>query len=258
MVATDATPTTSPALPTGAPSTISPSASGSPAARTSTKPKAKPTRAPSRPAVLSRSSTRGTRMYAEVDLNLWTAPGAAGKDVGLLHEGDSALATGLTSDGRQQIAVDGALRWVTAGNLSTDKPSPSASASPSTGSAASGALSDAPCPDGSVENGLKPETVRLYRALCHAFPQVKTFYGLGSRSEHDTGNAIDAMVYGDKALGDRIAAWAQAHAAALDLYDLIWYDRIWTPVRSSEGWRDYGDHGSATANHMDHVHLGTN
>lgn len=202
----------------------------------------------SRAPIASRSLTR-TRMYADTDLNLWTDPGDGASLDGELAAGDTALVTGLSRSGREQVLVDGETRWVTAGHLSTDKPAPDP---------ADGALSDAPCPDGSIENGLKPQTVRVYRALCHAFPEVTEYAGWAPRSEHDTGNAIDAMVYGDKALGDRIAAWAQAHAAELDLYDLIWYDRIWTPVRASEGWRDYGDHGSATANHMDHVHLGTN
>ena len=201
---------------------------------------------PKRPPVASRSMQR-KKMYAEVDLNLWTAPGDAADQVGELSSGDSAMFTGLTRKGRDEIVVDGNTRWVTTGHLSADKPDP-----------ADGALSDAPCPDGSVEDRLKPETIRLYHAVCHAFPEVKNYLGWGPRSEHDTGNAIDVMVYGDKALGDRIAAWAQAHAAELDLYDVIWYDRIWTPVRAAEGWRDYGDHGSPTANHMDHVHLGTN
>jgi hypothetical protein len=188
-------------------------------------------------------------MYATADLNLWTAPDDSATLDGELSEGDAIQATGVSRTGRDEVIVDGQTRWVTSGYLSSDKPAPDPAAGP---------LSDQPCPDSSVENGLKPQTVRLYRALCHAFPEVKEYGGLAPRSEHDTGNAIDAMVYGDKALGDRIAAWAQAHAAELDLYDLIWYDRIWTPVRSAEGWRDYGDHGSATANHMDHVHLGTN
>jgi hypothetical protein len=201
-----------------------------------------PTRAP----VASRSESR-TKMYADVDLNLWTKPGDAADLAGELQAGDKALVTGTTRSGRMQVVVDGVTRWVTPGHLSTDKPDP-----------ADGALSDAPCPDGSVENRLKPETVRLYRAVCHAFPQVQHYLGWGPRSEHDTGNAIDVMVYGDKALGDRIAAWAQAHAAQLDLYDILWYHRIWTPVRASEGWRTFADRGSATANHMDHVHLGTN
>jgi len=221
-----------------APSSAVPSASASSSQAATGKPK--------RPPVASRSMPR-RKMYAEVDLNLWTAPGDAADQVGELSSGDSAMFTGLARNGRDEIVVDGHPRWVTAGHLSTDKPDP-----------ADGALSDAPCPDGSVEDRLKPETIRLYHAVCHAFPQVKDYLGWGPRTEHDTGNAIDVMVYGDKALGDRIAAWAQAHAAELDLYDVIWYDRIWTPVRSAEGWRDYGDHGSPTANHMDHVHIGTN
>jgi len=166
---------------------------------------------------------------------------------GEITEGAKVTATDVTKNGRVQVIVDGAARWVTGSYLTDQKPL-----------AAIAGLSDAPCPDSSVEKGLKPQTVRVYRALCHAFPQIKEYGGWAPRSEHDTGNAIDAMVYGDKALGDAIAAWAQQNAAALDLYDLIWYDRIWTPVRASEGWRGYGDHGSATANHMDHVHLGTN
>ena len=130
---------------------------------------------------------------------------------------------------------------------------PTASAPPG-----SGALSDAPCPDTSVEDRLAADTIRLYRAVCHAFPQVTHYLGWGARSEHDTGHAIDVMVYDDKALGDQIAAWAQAHAAELNLYDVLWYQHIWTPVRASEGWRLLPDRGSPTANHMDHVHIGTN
>jgi hypothetical protein len=224
--------------------------------------------APSRPPVISRSQPR-TKMYAEVDLNLWTEPGDAADLAGELRAGEAALVTGATRSGRMQVLVDGATRWVTSGHLSRDKPdltdkpdpsaTPTAKADPTAKpDPAGGALSDAPCPDGSVESRLKPQTIRLYRAVCHAFPKVQDYLGWGARTEHDTGNAIDVMVYGDKALGDRIAAWAQAHAGQLDLYDILWYHRIWTPVRASEGWRYFADRGSATANHLDHVHLGTN
>lgn len=242
LVATDAAQSISHAAPS--PSASSSAASPTTSATPSAKASASPT--PHRPAVASRSQAR-TKKYAEVDLNLWTAPGGAADKVGLLSAGDPALATDVTEHGRQQVVVDGQARWVTAGYLSADKPDP-----------ADGALSDAPCPDGSVEHGLMPQTVRVYRAVCHAFPEVKEYGGWAPRTEHDTGNAIDVMVYGDKALGDRIAAWAQSHAAELDLYDILWYHRIWTPVRASEGWRTFADRGSATANHMDHVHLGTN
>lgn len=250
FVATDAAQSLSQVVPSSAASsstavTPSATASSSPASATPST-DATASAKPKRQAIASRSLSR-TRMYAEVDLNLWTAPGDAASLDGELPEGDAAVYTGITRSGRQQVVVDGETRWVTSGHLSSDKPDP-----------ADGPLSDAPCPDSSVENGLKPQTVRLYRAVCHAFPEVTEYGGLAPRTEHDTGNAIDAMVYGDKALGDRIAAWAQAHAAELDLYDILWYHRIWTPVRASEGWRTFSDRGSATANHMDHVHLGTN
>lgn len=205
-----------------------------------------PNLATSRPVVASRSMSR-TRMYADTELNLWTAPGDRARLDGELAAGETAIVTGLTLSDRQQILVGGESRWVTSGHLTTDKPELDP---------ADGPLSDAPCPDSSVENGLKPQTIRVYRALCHAFPQITSYGGWANRSEHDTGNAIDAMT-SDKALGDKIAAWAQAHAADFGLYDVIWWDRIWTPVRASEGWRAYGDHGSPTANHMDHVHIGT-
>lgn len=243
FVATDAAQSLSRVAPSAAASTSS-AATPSPAPSS---PSTSPSDAkPKRQAVASRSLSR-TKMYAEVDLNLWTAAGDAADLDGELSQGDSAAYTGITRSGRQQVVVDGDTRWVTSGHLSRNKPDP-----------ADAALSTAPCPDGSVEHNLKPQTVRLYRAVCHAFPVVKEYGGWAPRTEHNTGNAIDVMVYGDKALGDRIAAWAQAHAAELDLYDILWYHRIWTPVRSSEGWRTFADRGSATANHMDHVHLGTN
>lgn len=243
LVATDAAQSLAQAVPSASAST-----SASAAAPSSSAAAASPSAgaASTRQAVASRSESR-TKMYAEVDLNLWTAAGDAASLDGELSAGDKATYTGVSRSGRQQVLVDGETRWVTSGHLSTDKPDP-----------ADAALSTAPCPDGSVERGLKPQTVRLYRAVCHAFPQVTQYAGLAARSEHNTGNAIDVMVYGDKALGDRIAAWAQAHASELDLYDILWYHRIWTPVRASEGWRTFSDRGSATANHMDHVHLGTN
>lgn len=184
------------------------------------------------------------------DLNLWPSASEQQDQVGLVDSGTKVVSLGLTVAGRQEVMVKGQPRWVTAGYLSTDRPTAS--------DPASGALSDAPCPDMSVEHGLAADTIRVYRAVCHAFPQVTNYLGWGDRPEHDTGHAIDVMVYGDKALGDQIAAWAQAHAAELNLYDVLWYQHIWTPVRASEGWRPLPDRGSPTANHMDHVHLGTN
>ncbi|NYD41403.1 mucin-2 protein [Nocardioides panaciterrulae] len=200
-------------------------------------------------------------------LNLWASPEKGAEQVGLLDAGSRVLITGRAESGRVELAVDGKSRWVTAGYLSASKPEPQpkpepatspSSGSPSTSSrTAPAGLSTAPCPDGSVENGLTSGAVLVYRAVCHAFPQITSYGGWDAHGEHASGKAIDIMT-SDKALGDQIAAFLQSHASELGLYDVIWWDRIWTPERAAEGWRDYGDHGSATANHMDHVHVSVN
>ena len=41
----------------------------------------------------------------------------------------------------------------------------------------------------------------------------------------------------DVALGTAIAEFLRAHASELHLYDILWRQHIWTPVRAAEGWR---------------------
>lgn len=185
-----------------------------------------------------------THLWTTTLLNIWSGPEADAKQLGELDAAKKVLVTGRAAEGRQEIVLDGKARWVTAGYLADEKPAPAAAAG----------LSSAPCPDSSVEDGLTSGAVQVYRSVCHAFPQVTTYLGWDAHGEHSSGKAIDIMT-SDKALGDQIAAYLQAHASELGLYDVIWWDQIWTPERASEGWRYYGDHGSATANHMDHVHV---
>lgn len=119
-------------------------------------------------------------------------------------------------------------------------------------------LVDRPCPGTEgTENGLTSSAVRVYRAVCNNFPQITTYGGYDAHGEHASGRAIDIM-NSDTGLGDRIAAFLQANAGALNLYDIIWQQHIWTPVRAGEGWRSMSDRGSATANHFDHVHVSVN
>jgi hypothetical protein len=116
-------------------------------------------------------------------------------------------------------------------------------------------LSSAPCPDGSsTESGLTPSAVTLFRAVCSAFPALRTYGGYDAHGEHSSGKAIDFMV-ASSSLGQAVADWARAHATQLHLYDVIWAQHIWTPARASEGWRLMPDRGSPTANHYDHVHV---
>lgn len=193
------------------------------------------------------------KRWTTAPLNLWTESGKDADRVGLLDAGKHVLVTGRSTDGRDEVVVGDHLRWVTHGYLAEQKPE----ADTGSGAAATAGLSTAPCPDSSVESGLTSEAVLVYRAVCHAFPQITTYGGWDAHGEHSSGRALDIMT-SDYALGTQIAAFLQAHSAELDLYDIIWWDRIWTPVRASEGWRDYGDYGSPTANHMDHVHVSTN
>ena len=187
-----------------------------------------------------------TRLWTATVLNLWTSPTDGAREAGEIDAGKKVLVTGRNALGRDEIVVDGEARWVTEGYLTDEKPV-----------TAPAGLSMEPCPDGSVESGLTSNAVYVYRSVCHAFPQITTYGGWDAHGEHSSGKALDIMTT-DKALGDSIAAFLQDHASELNLYDIIWWDQIWTPERSSEGWRYYGDYGSATANHMDHVHVSTN
>ena len=208
-----------------------------------------------RPATVSRSMQRPalqpelTRMWTTDALNLWTGPGDGATKTGEVKARVKVMTTGAVQSGRVEIVLDGRDRWVSRGYLAKKRPP----AEP-----ADQALVFTPCGDMSVTRGLVPDMIRAYEAVCNAFPQVTTYGGLGPREEHNTGHAVDAMVYGDSALGQKIADFLLAHASELNLYDIIWYQHIWTPVRSSEGWRMMPNRGSATANHMDHVHFAVN
>jgi hypothetical protein len=210
-----------------------------------------------KPSVLTHRAVAAAheKLWTTTVLNLWSDAGDDASRLGVVDAGKHVLVTGRKTADRVEIVWHGESRWVTAGYLSADKPveptAPAGSAAP-----AAAGLSMAPCPDPSVENGLTSSAVYVYRSVCHAFPQITSYGGWDAHGEHASGKAIDIMT-SDKALGDQIAAYLQAHASELHLYDVIWWDRIWTPERAAEGWRAYGDHGSPTANHMDHVHVST-
>ncbi|WP_155992798.1 mucin-2 protein [Nocardioides sp. URHA0020] len=186
-----------------------------------------------------------TRMWTTADLNLWLGAAKDAAQDGEIKTGKRILVTGRKSDGRVEVAIDGQSRWITAGYLSDEKP-PTAPAG----------LSMAPCPDPGVENGLTKNAVYVYRSVCHAFPQITSYGGWDGHGEHSSGKALDIMT-SDVTLGTAIADFLRSHAAELQLYDILWRQRIFTQQRGGEGWRTFPDRGSATANHFDHVHVST-
>lgn len=131
--------------------------------------------------------------------------------------------------------------------------SPSASASSSTTTKATGSVANCPAPSG----WLAANTQKVYEASCANFPYVTAYGGArpGDSGNHGTGRAIDIMVSG--AAGWDIANYMRANASRLGVTEVIYQQKIWTTQRSSEGWRPMSDRGSATANHMDHVHVST-
>lgn len=187
--------------------------------------------------------------WATADLNVYTDPDDDAHRLDDIEDGAKLGVTGTTKGAFTEIVVDGRAAWVHSDYVVDKKPVDPAHLP----------LVFKPCPaSASVEHGLTTSMIRVWEVVCNAFPEVTTYGGLAARPEHNTGKALDVMVYGDTDLGYRIAEFVQAHASELNLYDLIYRQHIWTPVRASEGWRLMPDRGSPTANHMDHVHIGVN
>ena len=111
-----------------------------------------------------------------------------------------------------------------------------------------------PVAGSSPGGGLSDAAVYVYRSVCHAFPQITSYGGWSNHGEHAGGRALDIMT-SDVELGTAIAEFLRSHASELHLFDVIWRQHIWTPVRAGEGWRYMPSRGSATANHYDHVHV---
>jgi hypothetical protein len=204
------------------------------------------TEAPADPALAATAKAvraADTRLWTTAPLNLWTQSGEDAVQVGEVAASRRVLVTGRQASDRVEIVVEGRSRWVTDGYLSVDKPI-----------GVGAGLSMAPCPDPGVESGLTSNAVYVYRSVCHAFPQITTYGGWDNHGEHSSGRALDIMT-SDVALGTAIAEFLRAHASELHLYDILWRQRIWTPVRAGEGWRLFASRGSASANHYDHVHV---
>jgi hypothetical protein len=152
--------------------------------------------------------------------------------------------TGEKTGGWTEIIHKDLPRWVKTSSLIDHQP-----------------LGSAPCPASSggsgVESGLQPDTIRVHRAVCAKFPSITRWGGRSGGGEHATGHAVDIMVGNGNDIGNEIAAFVKDHYRELGVSQVIWRQHIWTVQLASSGWRSMSDRGSATANHMDHVHVTT-
>jgi Bacterial SH3 domain len=201
--------------------------------------------------------------YTTASLNVRTAPNHDSDVVAVVSAGAKVSVTAAVQNGFRFISYSGRGRWISNKYLSDDKPkvsTTSTSTSTSTGGGGGGGsgsgISSAPCPgDSAVESGLTPDAIRVHRALCARYPQISSFGGRRASSGfHGTGQAVDAMI-ANSSVGWDIANWTRANASKLGVSEVIYYQKIWTVQRSSEGWRSMEDRGSPTANHYDHVHV---
>ena len=164
-----------------------------------------------------------------------------------LEKGQTVRVTGVTEGDWTQIIHKDLPRWVDSDTVSEDKPALLAH---------EGEISTAVCARGSsIEARLQPDTIRVYRAVCERFPEIRQYWGQANRGTHSTGHSLDIMVSG--ARGHEVADFLQNRQAELGIKYLIYEQKIWNIEQSSAGWRGMADRGGITANHYDHVHVTT-
>ena len=185
----------------------------------------------------------GTR-YATATLDIRSTYADKYRLITEVPRGTKLSITGVVKNGRMQIIYDKAARWVTAKYLAKS---------------AQGAV---PSSWRAVERGLKPNAIKVHRAMRARFPQITVYGGVRPSviPDHEQGRALDCMIpnyrsASGKALGDKAAAWARANARSLGINYVIWNQRIWNIQRDSEGWRYMADRGSDSANHKNHLHI---
>ena len=113
-------------------------------------------------------------------------------------------------------------------------------------------------------NGLTPHTKKMKLALAKKFGI--TNFSLfragdddGTGHGHNSGMAVDFMVYSDSAKGDQLAEYLTKHMDELGVYYIIWKQRFYMPQQNIYGpantWNIMPNRGGVTANHYDHVHV---
>ena len=184
--------------------------------------------------------------FMTAPLNLWAAPQREGQAARRPAEGGKVAVTGVRRPASRRSCYDGQVRWVNQRYLADKMParSPTSDRTPGLLQHAAPAAAAARRLHRALPRRLR-HRVRPHlrrRSRCSArsatpFPALTTYGGYDAHGEHSSGRAIDFMITATPPSARRVADWARAHAGELNLYDVIWQQHIWTPVRSSEGWR---------------------
>lgn len=195
---------------------------------------------PSAPPASEVTVTGATFVFHEDAADLYALPDDTTEVVVVVAPDSKVGTTGETRDGFTQVVYANKVGWMKSDSLVTGR-----------------SLTSVPCATGSgVEKGLQPDTIRVHRAVCTIFPQIKRYGGRGGGGEHAAGRALDIMTK-DLELGTAIANLARQHWRELGISQIIWQQHIWTAERGGDSWRPMESRGSETANHKDHVHITT-
>ena len=139
--------------------------------------------------------------------------------VGEVPRGTRLRVTGVVRNGRAQVVLNGATRWVTAMYLSTRRPYPARTLTGSLNTAGSSGLDQ-----------LAPRAKRVVLDVRATYPQIATMYGVrpDPLPDHPSGRAVDIMVpnyRANKALGWQVARHMQVNASRLGINYVI-FDQI--------------------------------
>lgn len=109
--------------------------------------------------------------------------------------------------------------------------------------------------------GMQPQTAAFQSQVGNAFGISNIGGYRNSNDDHGQGLAVDVMV-DSAAQGDQVAQYAVDNMANNNISYVIWQQRFYSPVNNIYGpantWNPMPDRGSATQNHMDHVHVSMN
>ncbi|MCH9800385.1 MAG: hypothetical protein K0U62_02485 [Actinomycetia bacterium] len=113
------------------------------------------------------------------------------------------------------------------------------------------------------EMNLSFDAVVIGRYVNVAWPEIKTVGGWRPSDpypDHPSGRAVDIMMPNggpgkDKKLGDAIVKEFQRNADDFGIEYILWHQRSWQAGEGINKWSRMADRGSASANHIDHIHI---
>lgn len=178
-------------------------------------------------------------------------PDPYAKDSGLISQRPSTTSPVPTPSAAPVSAPGGLTARISA--TSIEAPAPTTTTAPTATVAPAPTTTEAPAPTTTVApapvplnprcdpvklNNPEPQTVAVCNKVLQAIPEIPYVGGRAARpanptSCHPKGLGLDLMVYEDKALGDRVAAYVQDNKAELGLTTILWQ----------------------VADHYDHVHI---